>query len=95
MAKKNQYLSPKSGKCDLLEGILIGEAETKGLIRNKQENTPDMMIRKFNGIVKNSSCNDIKNKAARAIELLSPLSPEIPVRESDRIKILKKIYSIN
>jgi hypothetical protein len=92
--KKNQGLTVKSGKCDLIEGILIGEeVQTKGLSRNKQENTPDMMIKRFTALVRNSGCKETKTKAERAIEALSLLAPGNAVPTSERMRILKEVIN--
>jgi len=92
VSQKNQSLTVKSGKCDLIEGILVGEEVlTKGLSRKKQENTPDMMIKRFTALVRNSNCKETKAKAERAIELLSILPSGSTIPDSERMKIFKEV----
>lgn len=92
MARKNKNLFPQSGKCDLIERILLGGVQTKALSKkNKCDKTPRNMIKKLCIIQQETSCCELREKATQVIELLEKLPKNTPVRGIDRKQILKTI----
>jgi hypothetical protein len=92
MAKgKKQNLFPKSGKCDIVEGILMGNKQTNALNKKYQEDQkPDYMIRKLLAVAQQSSDPELKGQASKAAELLKDLPGNVPAPSIDRARILRE-----
>ena len=92
MAKNHYEQPPTKGKCDLIEGVLMGDKLPHALNRRYQEDyTPSFMIKRFQKIADTSSCIITISKAKKAIQLLQPFSGSTPMNESDRSKILYQV----
>lgn len=91
MAKQKFYI-PKSGKCDIIESIIIGNQEIHSLNKKNQDHhKPEFMIRKLSAVAVKSSCTELKQQAEAAVELLKSLPGNVPVNEFDRNRILKTV----
>lgn len=86
---KNQF--PKSGKCDLIEGILLGDQQTKFSRRSNEDNAPSSMVKKLTKIAQVSSCDQDKERSNRAVELLANFNPDLPLEEKERMQIYKTV----
>lgn len=75
---RNKKIVPeniKSGKCDIIYGIIVGNQQTNALCkREREERTPAGMIKKLSSILKNSSDEELKAKSQAAIEKLSTIN---------------------
>jgi len=95
MAKKSYQNNPIPGKCDVIEGILIGNKQTNNLNKlNQDDYRPSLMIRKLNRIAAETTCLGVKSKAAKAVELLETVKGDSPVNESDRVRIFQHVNGL-
>jgi len=95
MPKKANLLNPFPGKCDLIEGILIGKKQTNNLNKlNQNDHRPSLMVRKLNRVAEETTCLGLKNKAIKAVELLETLPGDSPVSERDRVRIFQHVKSL-
>jgi hypothetical protein len=90
MVKKSNT-PPKSGKCDLIEGILLGGQQTKASRRSNEDNTPSSMVKKFTKIAEVSSSHEDKEDSKYAVGLLADFNPDLPLEEKERIQIYKTV----
>ncbi len=77
---RNKKIVPeniKSGKCDIIYGIIVGNQQINALCKHeREERTPAGMIKKLNCILKNSSDEELKAKAQIAIEKLGKVNQQ-------------------
>jgi len=78
---------------DVIKDILTGNKETKRLneVHSRKDHTPETMIGKLSMFAKNTTNDQDKNQAKKAIKLLEPLSPVSPLGEAERIKIFNQL----
>lgn len=94
MAKSNKSHFPQSGRCDVIEGILMGNQQTNALNKKHQDDfKPSLMVRKLLSVAQQSSCPELKQQAAKAADLLKSLPENFPAAEKDRARILKEACS--
>lgn len=91
--KKQYNVNPRSGKCDPIEGIIVGGQSTNQLnTKNEENHTPEKMIGRLNKIIQNSSNHTAQEKAKQAVELLTGFKKQAyPMKRQDRIKIFQQI----
>lgn len=91
--KQSTGSTPKTGKSNLIESILMGGKETNVFnARNSAENTkPKNMIIKLDSLILNTSDEQLKMKALRIKELLLLLRHDIPASEQDRRRIFEAV----
>lgn len=94
--KKQYNVNPRSGKCNPIEGIIIGGQSTNQLnTKNEENHTPEKMIGKLSKIIQNSSDHAAKEKATQAVELLAKFKKQnYPMKKQDRIKIFQQVNTI-
>ena len=91
MAKNTQFFS-KSGKSDVVAGIIEGGQQINALSKRSQDETkPSTMIRKLQGVIKNSSDKTIVEHAEKAVEQLQKIVDDHPLTDKEKTEILKKI----
>lgn len=88
--------TPKPGKCDIIEGILLGgKGSTNALNAKNDAETykAEKIIGRLNMIVNNSSDHHAKAQATKAIDLLQLLSNSF-VSEVNRRRIFEAVTNL-
>ena len=89
--------TPKPGKCDIIEGILLGGKGGTNALNAKNETEmykAEKMIGRLNMIVNNSSDHHAKAQATKAIDLLQLLTSNSSVSEVNRRRIFEAVTNL-
>lgn len=95
MSKKNKNQQPNPGKCDPIEGIILGNQIPTTLKKKlKEQETPEYLIKRITRIIEQTASPEIKEKAEKAIKLLSEIPQEkqkIPLSYDERYLICREV----
>lgn len=85
-------LSPKPGKCDILESILIGNQQTNKLNSKDFKNRkPENIINKLLRFISNTSDKHASEQAVLAIDILRNNTSDSPLTETEGRKIYDQV----
>ena len=82
---------PRPEKDDLLWSILLGNGDPKGLTQ-RGKGLVSTMVKNLSGIANNSSCEETRTRAEKAIELLQKCNPKSLLPESKKLEIYNTAY---
>lgn len=93
MANKKRSYVPKLDKNDVIGGILFEEKKlTRHFLKKEGEwNTPKELIKRLQRVVENTTDEQAKVRAKKAIILLEKIDPEAILGEIRRLEIYNNI----
>ena len=89
--KKDTSHGPRPEKDDLLWSVLLSNDDPKGLTQ-KGKGLVSTMVKNLSGIANNSSCEETRTRAEKAIEMLQKFNPKSPLPEAEKLRIYNTAY---
>ena len=87
---QNSQIHLRSGKSDVIEGIILGNKQINAFNKLDNKKTkPSEMIKRLTVIADNSSDKKIVQHATKAIKELKKITNDDPLTEEKRINLLK------